>query len=256
MLKNTRFGDLLLRRKPVWAYELGGSGASAGFGSNRPLTVVGSPGSAYGKYGRCATFAGTADAYTLPQFRVKRGISFGVRFKYTATTASMTLLDFPLSVSGGTVIYLRVNENATGKVGVAGIAPLFTAYSPANGYNDGVWHSAVCVFGSNSGTANLYVDGKLVATSAGLSIADYTTDFPRIGSERWFGSNYAWFNGNMADAFCVDSILSQQDILLYHSDTAKQGSDQDDFFVPTGSGAKPWLYRRSSSVSRPYLQVA
>lgn len=256
MLRNTRFGDLLAKRKPIWAYELGGRAPSSIFGANRPIVAVGAPGKAYGKYGQCASFAGSADAYTLSPFLVKRGISFGVRFRYTATTASMTLLDFPLSSGGGTVIYLRVNENATGKVGLVGTPPLFLAYSPANGYNDGLWHSAVAVFGSNSGTANLYVDGKLVATSAGLGMAEYITDVPRIGSERWFGTNYSWFNGNIADAFCAETMLSQQDIFLFHSDTAKQGESYDDFFVPAAASTKPWLYRRASSVSKPYLQVA
>lgn len=256
MLRGTRFGKLLATRKPVWAYELGRGASSSIFGRNRPLTVVGAPGKSFGKYGQGASFAGSADAYNLPPFTVKRGMSFGVRFRYTATTANMTLLDFPLSVGGGTVIYLRVNENATGKVGLVGASPLFTAYSPANGYNDGAWHSAVGVFGTNNGTANLYVDGKLVATSAGLSMTEYASDNPRIGSERWFGVNYCWFNGDMADAFCAETTLSQQDAFLFHSDTIKQGADDEDFTVVSVPTTKPWLYARSSSVSRPYLQVA
>lgn len=256
MLRDTRFGEIISNRNPIWAFELGSGASSSVYGRAKSLERVGAPGRDRGKYGTCGTFAGAADSYNLPQFLVSKGISFGIRFSYTATTASMTLLDFPLSVGGGTIVYLRVNENATGKVGVAGTAPLFTAYSPANGYNDGKWHSAVVTFGDNSGTANLYVDGTKQAVSAGLSIPNYQTDVPRIGSERWFGANYSWFNGKLADAFCVQSILTQSEIFLYHSETAKQGADNTGIGKAIASSSKPWLYRRSSSISRPYLQVA
>ncbi|MBK9058096.1 MAG: hypothetical protein IPL82_09800 [Elusimicrobia bacterium] len=240
MLQGTRFGKILETRGGMFGYTMGSGQTSSFVGGRGSLVRVGEPTRAYGKYGQCAVFNGTNQAYTLPSFNVGPGCSFGVRFKHTATTASMTLMDFPQSVGGGAVIYMRANEGGTGKINIAGLSPFFNVASSSSSFNDGLWHSAVGVYGSNSGTMTLFVDGKQEGSVA-ATVPRFLSDYPRVASERWFGADYSWYNGSLADPFCVQTILTLQDVRLYHTDMGKYGEDNPSLGLPF-IRSRPWIY--------------
>lgn len=248
----SRFLRTISRNGYSFAADLNTGKTCAGRGS---ASAIGSPAKAYGKWGGAATLAGSADGFALPSFNLGPGSSFGIRFKTTSAAASMTLLDFSQSSGAGSIIYLRINEGGTGKVNIAGIYPFFNAVSSTNTANDGAWHSTVGIYGPN-GAMFLYVDGLLVA-SASATIAKFLVLDARVGVERWFSNNYAWLNGTVADPFMCNTILTSQEIRAYHSVTTEQGFDFGAVGKAGGAATgKPWLFRRTSSVSKPYLQVA
>jgi hypothetical protein len=254
VLRGTRFGAILEERGGLFGYQLGKGSSQSIYGKNRTATAVGGPTLTYGRYGQGATLNGTSQCYTMGSFTMMTGVSFGVRFKHTSTTASMTLVDFPQSVSGGTLIYMRANEGGTGKVNIAGTAPFFNAASSSSTFNDGLWHAAVGVYAG--GNMTLYVDGIQQAQAA-AAIPAFLSDFPRAGSERWFGADYSWYNGSLADPFAVQTVLTAKEIRLYYSDMGLYGGENDTTSIPFASAAKPWLFSRSThGISRPHLQVA
>ena len=191
------------------------------------VTAIGTPGRVYGKYGGGASFNGSSVGFALPSFTMGPGMSFGIRARWTSTTASMTLMDFTQSAGGRVLAYARVNEGGTGKVNFAGFPPLFNAVSPASNYNDGLWHTIVCTWG-RGGFAILHVDGVAVA-SASATVPKFFVYDARVGVERWFGADYSWFNGDLADPFICNTILTPQDARAYHALTAEYGGGTESY---------------------------
>lgn len=116
--------------------------------------------------------------------------------------------------------------------------------------------------GAGGGMA-AYVDGKYEApvssgsTAAGTTPTDTTF---RIGDG--YAAQNNPFTGDLRGVviypFCVDAgAAARISASKYFIDDAVLGyGGSSDFALPAGSAAKPWLYGRSSTVSRPYLQVA
>jgi hypothetical protein len=82
---------------------------------------------------------------------------------------------------------------------------------------DGNWHEAALVIDSQSGTASLYLDGQLVATSSG-SPGGFAGEFNQIGTGYtgydYPATNQSWFGfvGQIADVRIWSAALSAQEI--------------------------------------------
>lgn len=198
------------------------------------VSTLGTPAKVYGKWGGAATLNGSSDGFVLPSFNLGPGSSFGIRFKLTSSTASMTLLDFSQSSGAGTLVYMRVNEGGTGKVNIAGIFPFFNAVSSTSTSNDGAWHSAIGVWGPG-GTMTLYYDCVSVASVA-ATVGKFLVLDPRAGVEYWFGTNYSWLNGTVADPFMCNTVLTQQEVRAYHVGTIEQGEEYLGYGISVVSG--------------------
>ena len=86
----------------------------------------------------------------------------------------------------------------------------------------------------------LFVDGKQEGSVA-ATVPRFLSDYPRVASERWFGADYSWYNGSLADPFCVQTILTLQDVRLYHTDMGKYGEDNPSLGLPF-IRSRPWIY--------------
>jgi hypothetical protein len=118
------------------------------------------------------------------------------------------------------------------------------------------WNHFGVVF--NSGNARIFLNG-VGATSVSHTVTTAVTQFS-VGAFRYGTNTSDVYNGYIADLRMYSIPLTDQQVLATYLPQTRwdlyerRRSDYSKAF--SVAVAKPWLYRRSSTVSRPYLQVA
>jgi Concanavalin A-like lectin/glucanases superfamily len=218
--------------------------------SRRPITQHTS--TTYAK--EINVFGGGLSVTNDPGFFVKNltipsSFSIGVRFKTSSTRDYATLFRSDRSI--GTVIYIDINDGG----------PNYLVFLCGSGYinytgtyRDNAWHSIVGVVERNSMT--MYFDGVgFASASTNYSKTQYPSSYIGNDSYATYSTTYA-FDGSYCDFFICRGALKQPEITLYHKNTRAQKTPHTLVGLASAPSTKPWLYRRSETVSRSYLQVS
>lgn len=239
----------------------------------RPVVKTGSPIKINTKWGPAFSFDGSSalEVAGYPIATSSSGpLSFSLYLSLDVTGASSKYA-FGQSNSGGTIYTLVSGFTGNGTGGSTNGRQYisFGYYNSGNGrvkhcYFPGYVNKALFMFTGVMDSATsfrCYLNGVVhdplsydIVYGSGNSIPSNRTDRWGFGQMGEFAA--ARMTGLVGEALVHSRALSAEEAGYIYRQSAKYNFPSTRAFVPSAVTTKPWLYRRASSVSRPYLQVA
>ena len=148
--------------------------------------------------------------------------TFSIWFKTTSDGVILGQESSPLSATpSGFVPAIYVGTNGDVRASLfwhGGVSDQIVSTTP---YNNGQWHFLVDTY--NNGQETLYIDGKEIGTQSQSEIGYSSEYYYQLGTgyaATWpyVGSNWFYFNGQLANAQIYDgAITPQQELSMYYS---------------------------------------
>jgi hypothetical protein len=177
-----------------------------------PLACPRDTGGAYLLNGT-TNYVTTAKSFVNPQ-------TFSEEVWFKTTVAGGKLIGFGSSQTGASGSYDRhLYINTLGQLVFGtynGAADVVTSTAKVN---DGSWHQAVGTFSTAAGMS-LYLDGSLVGSNAGYTVAQNFTGYWRVGYDSlsgWPSAGSLFFSGSMRFASVYTTVLSAAQVSQHYS---------------------------------------
>lgn len=239
----------------------------------RPVVKTGSPIKINTKWGPAFSVDGSS-ALEVAGYPVATSSSGPLSFSLYLSldvTGSSSKYAFGQSNSGGTIYTLVSGFTGNGTGGSTNGRQYisFGYYNSGNGrikhcYFPGYVNKAPFMFTGVMDSATsfrCYLNGVVhdplsydIVYGSGNSIPSNRTDRWGFGQMGEFAA--ARSSGIIGEALVHSRALSADDAYYIHQQVGRRRYENPRAFVPSAATSKPWLYRRASSIARPYLQVA
>lgn len=215
-----------------WSFDTNSTPEVGGF----TMTDIGTLTSAYtaGKFGNALTLNGTDQALAVTDTALLKPtgeFTIGCRCKSNDTGVAQRIFQSysvnPTNLAG---IILGIGSNDKISVVIANNTGTTqnANWNQLDGttiINDGAYHYVVLSFRNNF--LQIYIDGRLEASSYSLAPAYGSTNYVRIGCSNTTGTNAGWFNGQIDDLFLINGYALDEETIRakYLADTAQGSSN-------------------------------
>lgn len=206
--------------KAYYRFESGAETTDSS-GNSHTLTAIATPTFSAGKFGQGVNYASaSSQAHSATQgadFQPTAILSAGMWFKsstaaiqgmfqsYSEAASKVSGWDIHLLADGSFECLLGNNTGIT-------LNTHYTKVVSGTGYADGNWHHVVLVW--NKPTAQLYIDGKYIASSGSFNndLVYSAQTVVRVGCRNTDGStNLQFFNGSLDDVFLLNGTALSAD---------------------------------------------
>ncbi len=183
----------------------------------------------FNRFNKAFTFNGTSQyVSTANQYINPTNFTVSIWFK-TATTTGGKLIGFGASQTGQSGQFDRhIYMNNAGQIFFGVYASGVYTINSSLSFNDNTWHLATASLSSSTGMA-LYVDGSLVGSNAGVTTAENTTGYWKIGFDNLGGwtsqPTSFYFNGALDDALIYQRALTASEVSTVYTSPDGAGNN-------------------------------